>query len=364
MAYELPLCCLIISHAMAKNSRTRSLVSKLALITTAAAVCAYTVRERRRISFKSKVVLISGASRGLGLELARGFAAEGAKLALLARDPEKLTEAASELMRRGVDVCALQCDVRNPEEVQRCVESIYAQWGRIDVLINNAGIIQVGPSEQMRTEDYVDAMAIHFWAPLYLMQEVIPHMKRQGHGRIVNIASIGGKIAVPHLLPYVASKFALVGLSEGMRAELAKNGILVTTVSPGLMRTGSHFNALFKGQNRKEFALFSMANAIPLFSISSDRAARQIIEACRYGTAEIVITPQARIALVVKNLFPRFVAETLSLLNRALPGPNYAGGEVLKSGWQSQSIITPSFLTRLADRAAKRNLEEPRNGAR
>ena len=90
-------------------------------------------------------------------------------------------------------------------------------------------------------------------------------MKRRGGGRIINIASIGGKIAVPHLLPYVASKFALVGLSEGLRAELARDRIYVTTVSPGLMRTGSHLNALFKGQHKKEFALFSVANASPLF---------------------------------------------------------------------------------------------------
>src|ERR687891_1372920 len=105
------------------------------------------------------------------------------------------------------------------------------------------------------------------------MHAVIPLMKRQSYGRIVNIASIGGKVAVPHLLPYVASKFALVGLSEGMRAELLKDGIYVTTVSPGLMRTGSHLNAFFKGQHKKEYALFSIANALPLFSTSSKRAA-------------------------------------------------------------------------------------------
>src|SRR4029434_5355216 len=108
--------------------------------------------------------------------------------------------------------------------------------------------------------------------------------KRQGHGRIVNIASIGAKIAFPHLLPYTASKFALAGLSEGLRTELAQDGIYVTTVSPGLMRTGSHVNALFKGQQRKEFALFSAANA--WISTSSTRAARQIVEACRYGSSE------------------------------------------------------------------------------
>src|SRR5262245_53928635 len=118
------------------------------------------------------------------------------------------------------------------------------------------------------------------------------------------------------------AKFALAGLSEGMRTELAKDGILVTTVCPGLMRTGSHFNAYFKGQQKKEFALFSMANAFPLLSTSSDRAARQIIEACRYGTSQLVITPQARLLRTINGVFPAIVAEALSFACRLLPGPN------------------------------------------
>jgi short-subunit dehydrogenase len=160
-------------------------------------------------------------------------------------------------------------------------------------------------------------------------------------------------------LPYVASKFALVGLSEGMRTELAKDGIYVTTVCPGLVRTGSHLNAFFKGAHEKEFALFSIANASPLLSISSARAARQIIEACRYGKAELVITPQARLARLVNDLFPTVVAEALSLLGRALPGPRDGRGDLLQRGWQSRSLLAPSLLTRAADKAAPRNNEQP-----
>jgi short-subunit dehydrogenase len=211
----------------------------------------------------------------------------------------------------------------------------------------------------MKIEDYAEAMNVHFWGPLYLMQEVIPYMKRQAGGRIVNIASIGGKIAVPHLLPYVASKFALVGLSEGMRTELAKDRIYVTTVCPGLMRTGSHLNAFFKGAHEKEFALFSIANASPLLSTSSARAARQIVEACRYGKARLVITPQARVARLVNDLFPGVVAEALGLVGRVLPGPRDRRGDLLKRGWQSRSIIAPSVLTRPADKASPRNNEQP-----
>src|SRR5918996_175858 len=224
---------------------------RLALLSAASAATVYAVRQRRRMDFEGKTVVIAGASRGLGLELARGFAGEGANLVLLARNQSQLTEVKRELESAAVSVSVLVCDVTKEEEVRTTVAAIIREVGRIDVLVNVAGMIQVGPFEHMNLDDFAEAMAVHFWGPLYLMREVIPHMKRQRHGRIVNIASIGGKVAVPHLLPYAASKFALVGLSEAMRTELAKDGIYVTTVCPGLMRTGSHFNALFKGQHRK-----------------------------------------------------------------------------------------------------------------
>jgi short-subunit dehydrogenase len=204
-------------------------------------------------------------------------------------------------------------------------------------------------------------MAVHFWAPLYLIKEATPYMKQRRHGRIVNIASIGGTVAVPHLLPYVASKFALVGLSEGMRAELAKDGIYVTTVCPGLMRTGSHLNAFFKGQHKKEFALFSLANAF--LSTSSERAARQIIEACRYGSPHLIVTPQARLLHLVNSVFPSLTAEIFGWVNRVLPGARGAEGDILRRGSESQSVVAPSVLTRPADNAVSRNREEPQKPA-
>ena len=129
-------------------------------------------------------------------------------------------------------------------------------------------MIQVGPLEEMTVEDYEESMKVHFWAPFYLVEAVLPGMRQRQRGRIVNIASIGGKISVPHLLPYSASKFALVGFSEGLRAELAADRIYVTTACPGLMRTGSHVHATFKGQHKKEYTWFSIANASPLLSTS------------------------------------------------------------------------------------------------
>ena len=334
-----------------------SLSSKFTLVGATAAAIVYGVRQRRRLDFEGKIVVISGASRGLGLELARGFAKERAHVVLLARQREALTAAGRELESSGVQVTLLQCDVTKENEVRASIASTISQLGRVDVLINNAGMIQVGPVEHMKADDFAEAMAVHFWGPLYLMHEVIPHMKRQGHGRIVNIASIGGKVALPHLLPYAASKFALVGLSEGMRTELAKDNIYVTTVCPGLMRTGSHLNAFFKGQHKKEFALFSIANA--LFSTTSRKAAHQVIEACRYGSSEEIITAPAKLLRLVKELCPRLVLEGFSLVGAFLPGPESVDGNRLKRGWQSQSPIAPSILTRSADRAISVNKEEP-----
>jgi short-subunit dehydrogenase len=338
-----------------------SLPVKFAAAGIAAAGGAYALRRYRRIDFAGKTVLISGASRGLGLELARRFAAERANVVLIARDQERLTEAAQELTKYGVAAATRQCDVTKPEEARRAVMSVIDEFRSIDVLVNNAGIIQVGPVENMNRDDYADALAVHFWAPFNLMAEVLPHMKGQGSGRIVNITSIGGKVAVPHLAPYVASKFALVGFSEAMRAELIKDRIYVTTVVPGLMRTGSHINAFFKGQQQKEYALFSIANSSPLFSISSEQAARQILEACRYGKAEVIITPQARLLQLANCLFPNITAEVLGLISCALPSTRPGEGNALKRGWQSHSFIAPSVLTRTADRVIRRNKEEPRS---
>jgi NAD(P)-dependent dehydrogenase (short-subunit alcohol dehydrogenase family) len=312
------------------------------------------LRRAHRMDFNKRTVVISGGSRGLGLEMARRFAAEGARLALLARDSEELQRAGRGLQSRGGELLLLRCDVRNEDDIEKSLQSVIDWTGTVDVLVNNAGIIQVGPYEHMNRDDFEDALGVHVWGPLQLMQKAIPHMKRSGSGRIVNIASFGGKVAVPHLLPYCTSKFALVGLSDGIRSEVAKYGIRVTTVCPGLMRTGSHINASFKGQHEKEFALFSIANAVPLFSVSAARAARQIIEACRYGDPFVMISPQARAAHLFNAVFPGLAGDFLKMVARLLPDD---GVSQAKLGWESRSRLAPKLATYLSDKAIERNNE-------
>jgi NAD(P)-dependent dehydrogenase (short-subunit alcohol dehydrogenase family) len=323
-------------------------------------VAAQALRRRNRMDFQDRTVVITGGSRGLGLVLAREFAAEGARLAILARDRAELERAEKHIASRGAQVLALPCDVRDRRQAQGAITRVVDHYGRIDVLVNNAGVIQVGPLEHMSIEDFEEAMAVHMWGPLYTMLAAIPHMRGQGGGRIVNIASIGGKIAVPHLLPYSASKFALVGLSDGMRAELAKDGIRVTTVCPGLMRTGSPVNAQFKGRHRAEFTWFVLGDSLPVASIDARRAARQIIKACRYGDPHLTITTHARAAVALSALFPGLVARALALSNRVLPGPAADGGDQLKTGWETQWPVARSVLTRLTYQAAERNNEYSR----
>lgn len=315
-------------------------------------------RQRHQISFQGKSVVISGGSRGLGLELARRFAREGARLTLLARDADELARARQELARLGGEVQVFTCDIARQPDVQEAIHFVLNHYGRIDVLVNNAGVIQVGPIEHQELEDFQEALDVHAWGPLYLMEATVPHMRRQGGGRIINIASIGGLVSIPHLVPYSMSKFALVGLSNGMRAELAKDDIRITTVCPGLMRTGSHMNAWFKGQHEKEFAWFSMANALPLFSTSSDRAARQIVDAGRYGDPFLIITPQARLLYTLNATFPNLMAGFMKLTNRSLPGPTGRQGDVMQRGRHSTSAVAPSLLTQPADEAVPGNNEQ------
>ena len=314
------------------------------------------LRRLNPYDFRNKVVIVTGGSRGLGLVIARQLALRGARLMITARDREDLRRAESDLRTRGADVLAVACDSTSRDDVENAVAQAIGHWGRVDVLINNAGIIQVGPAEVMTERDYEQAMQTHFWGPLYAVEAVLPHMQARGTGRIVNISSIGGRVSVPHLLPYCASKFALTGYSEGLHAELAKDGITVTTVTPGLMRTGSPRNALFKSQHRAEYTMFAISDSLPLLTTDAETAARKIINACARGDADLVLTVPAKLAVALHGLFPGLTAEVMGCVNRVLPGPGGIGQRSVR-GYESETPLAPSWITALTERAARRNNE-------
>lgn len=341
---------------MAERGNKNATRFSLGTLAAAGAGALMGLRALRRANtrFDGKTVLVTGGTRGLGFILARRFLEEGARVAIAGREPQTLERARAELAHVGGEVLALTCDVRDPVQVESLVSEVHERFGAVDVLVNNAGIIQAGPLESMTVEDFRDAMDTHFWGPLYTTLAVLPEMKRRREGRIINIASFAGRVAVPHLLPYDASKFALVGLSDGLRAELAQDGISVTTVCPGLMRTGSPRNAYFKGDHEAEYAWFILSDSLPGLSLNAERAARKIIESARRGDAELLVGLPAKLGVLARTLAPNLTASLLAFVNRRLPQDSRPERF---HGAESETPLTQSWVTELSHHAAERNNE-------
>ena len=313
-------------------------------------------RRSRPSSLDGQVVLITGGSRGLGFLLAMEFARRGCRVAICSRNVAALEHARQLLERQGAEAMSVQCDVADRQQVEAMVERVTARFGRVDILVNNAGIIQVGPIQNQTLEDFQRAMEVIFWGTLYPTMAVLPQMLERHSGRIVNITSIGGKVSIPHLLPYGAAKFAATGLSEGLGAELAKEGIRVVTVVPGLMRTGSHLAAEFKGQAEGEYRWFALGASLPLISMNARRAARRIVDAVARGETEPIISIPANLLARLHGLFPGATINALGLVNRlVLPGPGKATTSL--TGMEThQRLASPvlSILTALGLSAARR----------
>lgn len=312
------------------------------------------IRSARHESVYKRVVLITGGSRGLGLVLARQLAEEGARVVVCARNEEDLSKVARDFEMN--DIFTVTCDITDKSQVKTMMEHIRSEVGEVDMLINNAGIVQVGPMETMTEEDYEAAMRIHFWGPYNLINEVLPTMKKRKSGRIVNIVSINGKITFPHLLPYTVSKYALSGFSEGITAELAKDGIRVTSVYPALIRTGSPINVDVKGQFKKEFAWFKVFDSLPFLSLNAEKAAQKIIQAMKAGDKTLMIGFTVKLAAAIHGIFPGLNLSVFSISNWLLPKPNGSGKESRK-GFESKSWASSNFLTRKTEKAEVSNNE-------
>jgi NAD(P)-dependent dehydrogenase (short-subunit alcohol dehydrogenase family) len=302
-------------------------------------------RRDRRSRLRDRVVVVTGGSRGLGLKIARQALDRGARVGICGTDEESLDDARRELFRRG-DVAAVRCDVADPRQVEELVATVEARLGEIDVLVANAGVITVGPFEHQTVDDLRMAMDVMYWGVVHPVMAVLPGMRRRHSGNIAVVTSVGGRIAVPHLLPYSAAKFAAVGFSEGLSAELAGEGIRVTTVIPGLMRTGSHVNAFFKGRHRREYTWFALAASLPLLSVDVRRAARRILDGVERGAVQTSIGPPAAIGSRVHGLMPATTVRVMRLADRLLPGSGGIGEE-RRSGARSTTPLTESPLTAL-----------------
>ena len=275
----------------------------------------------KEADLKGHVVMITGGSKGLGIALARRFAKEGCRLIICARTREELEDAQKELQAKGASVIAFVCDVTDRHAVEQTIDDAQRRFGEIDILVNNAGQISVGPLTSMSVENFQSAMDVMFWGVVYPTLALLPSFVKRKRGRIVNITSFGGKVSVPHLVPYSCAKFAATGFSEGIRAELKDQGIQVTTIAPGLLRTGSFVNAKFTGDREAEAKWFSLGASAPGFSMEADEAADQIVDAVKRGESERILTLPAKLLSGFHGLAPSITADILGAAAAAfLPG--------------------------------------------
>lgn len=305
----------------------------------AAGVAAVAARRalKQPYDLQGKVVLISGGARGLGLALAREFVSRGARVSLLSRTAAELEEAVRDIQARGGEALAVVADVTSETQLEQAVQDTVAHFDRLDVVVNNAGIIQTGPLGNMTNEDFQRIMEVNAFGALRLTRAALPQLRRQ-QGRVLIVSSVGGKVAVPHLAPYSVSKFASYGLGQALRSELAPEGISVTTVLPGLMRTGSARQAEVKGDYEKEYAMFATLDNLPVVSLDAQEAARRIVNALVRGEAEAMIGGPALLMKWAVSLAPELTTDLMSLGARFLPGPT-ATNEARK-GKEVESQVT------------------------
>jgi NAD(P)-dependent dehydrogenase (short-subunit alcohol dehydrogenase family) len=313
------------------------------------------LRRQRRIELGGRVVVITGASSGLGLLLARKAARRGAMVVLVARDAEAIEQAARELIDEGAQATlAIPTDIADQAAVEAMIHRVIRQFGRIDVLINNAALMMVGPLESVTLDDLRNIHDVNFWGGVFCSFAALPHMRAAGGGRIGNVISIGGRIAVPHMLPYTVGKFAFSGFTRGLYPELVKDNIYVTGFYPAMIRTGGHTNALMKGDRDAEYAWFAAGDVNPITATSAHTAAERFLEAICNGDPEARVSLPARLGPIVDAIAPAWFAELNALIERSMPRPTGADelyGPAVPGGQLGGTL--PQFLSRLVPEQAR-----------
>lgn len=255
-----------------------------------------TVRNR----FYGRIVLITGASSGLGLAAAHAFGSEGADLVLTARNRDRLQQAAGEIEKKhGSQVLAVPCDVSRRDEVNRLVTQAVAQFGRIDLLVNNAGTSMIAPFQVVRIEDAVSLMQTNFFGALHCIQSVLPHMIAQRSGMIINVASVGGLRGIPNLSIYSATKAALIAFSDALRIEVKDAGVKVIVFCTGRIRDTAIFQrAITYGP----ITLYQV-----LDELTPSDAAQAMLKAAERAKPLVIIPRRARLLYTANKFAPRWI---------------------------------------------------------
>ena len=267
------------------------------------------------------MVVITGGSRGLGLALARLFVDEGARVVLLARDMAELGRARAELDARGRGaVLTLRCDVRRRADVRAAVDAVIDRWRSIDVLVNNAGVVQAGPLDGMEREDFENAMATHFWGPLHLILETVP------------------RHASPRLRPH--RQHRVNRRTDGRappRAVQREQGRAGRPVRRGARGARSARDP----RHDRHAGLMRTAPSIAGLTTSVDRAARKIVEACRYGNPALTMTAGAKVAAAANAIMPAAVARAMMLVARLLPAVRSSPSTVSSLVHKTTNCVAP-----------------------
>ncbi len=190
---------------------------------------------------KGKVAFVTGGASGIGLALAEGFAKEGAKIVLADIEAEALKKAEGSLLASGAEVAAVQCDVSDHGSVTAAADRAIEAFGKVHILCNNAGVAPAGPIDETTPEDWKWCIGVNLMGAVHGIQAIVPKIKEHGEGgHVVNTASVAGLMALPTLGIYTATKYAVVGISETLRGELAPDGIGVSVICPSFVKTRLH----------------------------------------------------------------------------------------------------------------------------
>lgn len=248
------------------------------------------------MDFKNKVILITGASSGIGKATAIEFAKLGANIVLVARTKEKLEKVADELKKFSVSTLICQCDISKKDQVKQMSKMVLEKFDTVDVLVNNAGFAIYGSVSDLTIDEIELQMETNYFGMIYCIKNFLPSMISKKSGHIVNVASVAASFGLPGIASYCASKFAMLGFSEGLKHELKDTGIGITVVSPIMVRTSFFDHASFE--------------KIPKYSptsLSSNTVAKTIVKAANSSRLEIMVPSVVRGAVWMKNTFPYLV---------------------------------------------------------
>ena len=257
----------------------------------------------------TSTVLITGASQGIGKATASIFAQNGYNLVLASRNVDRLNATAEMLKAISPSVTAIPTDTRDPEQVKTLVDRALSEYESIEVLVNNAGVYISGPADSFSLEDWHTVIDTNLWGYIHTIHALLPHLIAQGHGTIVNVASIGGKVPIPYLVPYSTSKFALTGLTQSLQSELSPKGITVCGIYPNIIKSDFMERAIFRGKDEEDAIArrkqLEQVMSAPVIEKPED-VAKAIWDAVKHQKTEVVVG-SAGASLASSRLFPDLI---------------------------------------------------------